>query len=143
MQGLKSQRLRFSVSRFETGDFTGAEQAYKNLLPLLSADRRSPVTEKLLAAIYRQGEVAEEADETDVAIGHYLRLAAIDADNEIAVRGTFDAVALKEKGGDTEGAAQLLKDLRTRHANHALLKEANVHLASLYEQSGDSIQAAA
>jgi tetratricopeptide (TPR) repeat protein len=130
-------------SRFETADFAGAEAAYGELLPLLAADRRPPVAEKLLAAVYRQGEIAEQAGDLDGAIGHYLRLSAIDPNAEITVRGAFDAVALKEKAGDTEGAAQLLASLRARHADHALLKDANVRLASMYEQSGDPVAAAA
>lgn len=142
---LKSTALTIlGHSRFETGDFAGAEAAYAELLQQsTSADKRAPLIEKQLAAVYKQGEMAERAGDADVAIGHYLRLSNIAPAAEIAVRGAFDAVALKEKAGDLEGAARLLADLRGRHGGHALLKDADVRLATMYEQSGESSQAAA
>lgn len=59
------------------------------------------------------------------------------------MRGGIDAVALMEKGGDAARAATLLADLRTRHADHVLLKDADLRLAALYEESGKGAQAAA
>ena len=51
---------------------------------------RHDITERRLAAVYKQGEVAEAAGEIDAAIGHYLRLAEVSPGSEMAAQGHFD-----------------------------------------------------
>jgi len=143
-QGLRETALSIvGHGRFEVEDYAGAEQSYRALLTLAQdPDTRQKTTERMLAAVYKQGELAEASEDLDVASDHYLRLADIDANSEIAVRGAFDAVALKEKEGDTSGAAALLAQLRQLHPDHALLKDAGVRLAALHEKGGDGLSAA-
>jgi hypothetical protein len=143
-QGLRETALSIvGHGRFEAADYAGSEQSYRQLLALSAdPDTRQKTTERLLATIYKQGELAEAGEDLDVASKHYLRLATIDANAELAVRGAFDAVALKEKQGDTAGAAKLLAQLRQQHPDHALLKDSGVRLAAMHEKGGDGLAAA-
>jgi len=128
--------------RFETGDYAGAEGAYRELLNTSPKDAIE-IRERLLASVYRQGEAAEGAADVDAAAGHYLRLREIDAGSELAIRGQFDAVALREKQGDGAAAATLLEDLRNQHPQHELVQDAGLRLASLHEESGNETGASA
>jgi TolA-binding protein len=128
--------------RFETGDFAGAEGAYRDLLKVTPEDA-AQIQERLLASVYRQGEQAEGAGDVDTAAGHYLRLREIDAASEVAIRGQFDAVALRELQGDAVAAATLLEDLRNQHPEHELVQDAGLRLASMHEGSGNQAAAAA
>ena len=144
-QGLRETALSIvGHGQFEAEDYAGSEQSYRQLLALTeNPDTRKKTTERLLATVYKQGELAEAIEDLDAATEHYLRLAMIDANAELAVRGAFDAVALKEKQGDTAGAAVLLAQLRQQHPDHALLRDAGVRLAAMHEKGGDGLAAAA
>ncbi len=143
-QGLRETALSIvGHGRFEAEDYAGAEQSYRDLLALSrDPDTRQKTTERMLAAVYKQGELAEANGDLDTASTHYLRLASIDANAEITLRGAFDAVALMEKQGDSAGAARLLAQLRQQQPEHALLKDAGVRLAALHERGGDGLAAA-
>lgn len=128
---------------FELGDFAAAEHAYRLLLDgPVSGDERGAFTERLLASVYRQAEIAEQDGDPDQAVGHYLRLGTLAPGAELAVQGHFDAVAVAETAGQTERAAELLAAFRDQHADHPLAEGAGKRLASLYEQTGDLTAAA-
>ncbi|MCP5179220.1 MAG: tetratricopeptide repeat protein [Pseudomonadales bacterium] len=130
-------------ARFEAGDYAGAEQSYRELLAIArDKELRARTNESLLAAVYKQGEQAEDGEDAAAAREHYLRLAEIDPNSETAIRGAFDAVALMEKQGDTRGAASLLSELRSRYPKHPLMEDAGIRLAGMYEKSGDGLAAA-
>ena len=75
-------------------------------------EEQAAVQERLLAAIYKQGEASEASGDTEVAVGHYLRLRDIDPSAELAMQGQFDAVAVIEATGNLGDAAALLADFR-------------------------------
>lgn len=143
--GLRRTALRIvGHGRFELADYTGAEAAYRELAASArDAKEQDDLKQRLLASVYRQGEVAEDAGDATAAAGHYLRLRDIDPQSEVAIRGQFDAVALREQQGDAAGASGLLEDLRNRHPGHELLKDAGLRLAGMHETSGDLAGAAA
>ena len=123
---------------FELEDYVAAEAAYHRLLAIdLAPEERDKVEERLLAAVYKQGEAAEAEGNTDVAVAHYLRLKDIDPTADLAAQGQFDAVAVVESTGDVAGAAHLLKDFRASHPDHALTADLEKRLADMYEQTGD------
>lgn len=129
---------------FETGNFVAAESAYNALRGgfALSAQTAADVGEKLLAAIYKQGEAAESAEDVDTAIGHFLRLSAVDAGAELTAQGHFDAVGLLETNERWQEAAELFEDFDQRYPGHPLAAGKDQRLANLYERSGDSGRAA-
>lgn len=118
---------------FELGSFAEAELAYQTLLTMLGAAERAPVQERMLAAVFKQGEQAEADGAGDDAVRHYLRIGALDAESELAVRGHYDAIAVVEAGGDQARAAELLEDLRARYPDHELSRDVGLRLANLYE----------
>jgi tetratricopeptide (TPR) repeat protein len=123
---------------FELEDFVGAEAAYHQLLGLtLPEEEHARVSERLLAAVYRQAEAAEAMGDPDTAVHHYLRLSEIDPDAALAAQGQFDAVAVVEETGDVAGAAALLEEFRNAHPDHELTADLEKRLADMYEQTGD------
>jgi tetratricopeptide (TPR) repeat protein len=129
---------------FELDTFATAEDAYKQLLELeLEADEHNRVEQRLLAAVFKQGEASEAAGDPDDAIYHYLRLGELDHDAELAIQGHFDAVAVVESQGRIGHAAELLTDFRQRYPNHELGRDTSKRLADMYERTEDWPRAAA
>ncbi len=128
---------------FEFGDYVEAERAYHQLLrESLTGEQRDEVEERLVVAVYRQGEFAEAAGSVDTAVGHYMRIAELDPDSDAAARAHFDAVAILETAGRTPEASALLQTFRSRYPNHELGRDTDVRLANLYEGDGDWAAAA-
>jgi len=128
---------------FELGNLLAAENAYRTLLTLpLEADEADKVQERLLAAVYKQGEAAEAAGELDLAVDHLLRLRSLDPTAEIAIQGHYDAVAVLEGAGRIDEAAALLDEFRSLYPEHPLGRDTAKRLAAMYEDSGNSRRAA-
>lgn len=136
-QGLrKTALLIIGHGRFEMDEFQPAEQAYHKLLAMeLESDEQAKVQERLLAAVYKQGEAAEAAGEVDGAVYHYMRVAGLDAAAPLAAQGHFDAIAVIEGAGRVGEAASLLSEFRTKYPNHELGKGIDMRLASMYEKT--------
>ncbi|HEX7035146.1 MAG TPA: tetratricopeptide repeat protein [Pseudomonadales bacterium] len=129
--------------RFELGLYAEAETAYRTLLAgRLEDTEREALLERLLAAVYRQAETAEQAGAADAAIAHFLRLSEIAPDAPLAIQGRYDAVAVAEAAGRIERAAGLLDEFRHRHPDHPLARDAGKRLAAMYEQTGNGRAAA-
>ncbi len=129
--------------QFELGQYPSAEAAYRALLAgPLTADERPDVEQRLLAAVYKQGEAAERAGDANTAVAHYLRLAEIAPGAELAIQGHYDAVAVIEAAGETARAATLLAAFRDAHPDHALARDAAKRLAAMHEQTGNATAAA-
>lgn len=128
---------------FELGRYADSEAAYRTLLagPVPDAERPA-LEERLLAAVYRQGEAAEDEGATDLAIEHFLRLSQIAPAAQLAVQGHYDAVAVAQAAGDTARAAALLASFRDAHGDHPLAADAAKRLAGMYEQTGEMTAAA-
>ena len=140
----KTSLLILGHGRFELENFVAAESAYHRLLLIeLAKDEREKVEERLLAAVYKQGEAAEAAGYTDDAVAHYLRLAEIDPDAALAAQGQFDAVAVVEEAGRIGEAAVLLQAFRSSYPDHELNADLEKRLADMYERTGDWENAAA
>jgi tetratricopeptide (TPR) repeat protein len=121
---------------FELNDFVTAENAYHQLLDFdLEQDEQSKVEERLLAAVFKQGEASEAAGEPDDAIYHYLRIGELDHDAELAIQGHFDAIAVIESTQRTAEAAELLADFRQRYPDHELGRDTSKRLADMYERT--------
>ena len=139
----KTALLILGHGLFELGDFVAAEAAYHRAMSAgLEEGERARVEERLLAAVYRQGEASEAVGDTDGAVAHYLRLRDIAPGAGLAVQGQFDAVAVIEETGQVSEAAALLKDFRNRYPDHELAADVEKRLADMYEQTGDWLDAA-
>ncbi|TNF89451.1 MAG: tetratricopeptide repeat protein, partial [Gammaproteobacteria bacterium] len=140
----KTALLILGHGRFELENYVAAESAYHRLLLIeLDEGEQEKVEERLLAAVYKQAEAAEAAGFTDNAVAHYLRLAEIDPDAELAAQGQFDAVAVVEEAGRIGEAAVLLQAFRASYPDHELNADLEKRLADMYESTGDWENAAA
>ncbi|MEM6708621.1 MAG: tetratricopeptide repeat protein [Pseudomonadota bacterium] len=122
---------------FELADFAVSEAAFERFLALpadVTRDRDA-VAEKRLAAVFKQGEAAEAAGEVELAVGHYLRIKAIDPSASLAAQGHFDAVAVLESSGDLVAAADLLTAFRNEFPTSELNQDLELRLAGMHEQS--------
>jgi tetratricopeptide (TPR) repeat protein len=141
----RTARLILGHGAFELGQYAAAETSYRALLALPggSASDVAAINDKLLASIYKQGEAAEQTGQSDVAVRHYLRIAADAPGSDLAAKGHYDAVAIVEAGGNLKEAANLLEDFRTKYPDNALGADSTKRLADLYEKTESWNQAAA
>lgn len=134
----RTSLLILGHGHFELEDFVTAESAYRQLLAVSPvAGEHAEVEERLLAAIYKQGEAAEVLGHADAAVAHYLRLAEINPTAPLAAQGQFDAVAVVEDAGRIGEAAVLLESFRASFPGHELASNLEMRLAGMYEQTGD------
>ena len=92
---------------FELGGFATAEQAYVRLLSgTVAGDDRDRVQERLLAAVYKQGEAADGAGNADEAVGHFLRLAQIDPTDRADGKGPLRCCGYHRNGGTAGGSGR-------------------------------------
>ena len=139
----KTALLILGHGLFELEDYVQAERAYYRLLAIeLEEAEHARVEERLLAAVYKQGEASEAAGDTDAAVAHYLRLRDIAPTALLAVQGQYDAVAVIETSGRVAEAAELLADFRERYPDQELSKDIDKRLADMYERSEDWFSAA-
>ena len=91
---------------FELGQYASAERSYRSLLAIPGGAPTdvAAINEKLLAAIYKQGEAAEQSGATDEAVRNYMRIAADAPGSELAAKGHNDAIAVVEAQGQLEGS---------------------------------------
>ncbi|HTK97300.1 MAG TPA: tetratricopeptide repeat protein [Pseudomonadales bacterium] len=129
---------------FELGQYVSAERSYRSLLAIPGGNRTdvAAINEKLLAAIYKQGEAAEQSGATDEAVRNYMRIAAVAPGSELAAKGHNDAIAVVEGQGNWKEAADLLQDFRSKYPDSPYGADATKRLAGLYEKSESWNQAA-
>jgi outer membrane protein assembly factor BamD (BamD/ComL family) len=119
---------------FEKGDFAAAEKAYTEALALTPPREagRQDLTERLAAAVYKQGEQAKAAGQPRDAIGHFSRIAAVAPGSAVLATAQYDAAVALIELKDWPGASRALEDFRQRHPNHPLQAEVGPKLALAY-----------
>ena len=122
-------------STMELGEFAAAENAYSDYLSRIGADPQ--VMERLLASVYKQGELAEGSGDTLTAKGHYLRIAQLSPGSSLAAAAHFDAIAMIELAGSVDQTVQLMDDFRRLYPTDERAKEIPVRLASLLESQNN------
>ncbi len=129
---------------FDTADYPQAEQAYARVLELTAADdeSRPAVVENLAAAIYKQGEQANLAQDYRAAADHFLRVAQAAPGSEIRPAAEYDAGAALIRLQDWAGAAAVLESFRRAYPEHELHEEATRQMAFVYREEGNLARAA-
>jgi tetratricopeptide (TPR) repeat protein len=131
-------------SFFEISDYEQAERAYTRVLEMLSADdgSRQAVVDNLAAAIYKQGEQANLAEDYRAAADHFLRITQAAPTSGIRPAAEYDAGAALIRLEDWSGAAGVLEAFRQAYPEHELHEESTKQIASVYRASGDLSRAA-
>jgi len=122
----------------ELADYPGAELAYGEVLGLTPADdaSRQPLVDNLAAAIYKQGELANEAGDFAAASAHFLRVRDAAPTSGIRPSAEYDAAAALMRLENWTAAAAVLDDFRQAFPGHELEREATKQIAFAYREEG-------
>jgi len=130
---------------FDIEQYAPAEQAYTRVLEMTPEDDEShqALVDNLAAAIYKQGEQANLADDQQLAADHFLRIRQAAPTSEIRPAAEYDAAAALIQLEDWAGAADVLESFRQAYPDHELNHEATKQIALVYRKMGDLARAAA
>jgi tetratricopeptide (TPR) repeat protein len=125
------------------GDYPKAEHAYARVLEMTPAgdDSRQAVVDNLAAAIYKQGEQANAAQDPRAAADHFLRIKQVAPASKIRPLAEYDAGAALIRLQDWAGAASVLDSFR-RPIRTTAETEATKQMAFVYRQEGNVSRAA-
>jgi tetratricopeptide (TPR) repeat protein len=128
----------------ELAQYALAESGYGEVLDRLDDEdpQRTVLTENLAAAIYKQGELANEAEQPELAAEHFLRIAQVAPASSIRPAAEYDAAVALIKLEQWTRAAEVLRAFRADHAEHELQSEVTKQLAFVYQKAGELAQSA-
>jgi len=141
---LRSGWLIAAHSSYELELFSDAEVAYAEVLTLLEPDdpSRTALIDNLAASIYKQGEVANQAEDYQTAAEHFLRIATVTPTSTIRPAAEFDGATALIQLKDWERSAEVLTRFRSDFPGHALQPEVTKKLAFIYREDEKFILAA-
>ncbi len=118
-------------AHFDLGRYDEAEEAYRLLQGReLPEERFDAFTDRIVAAVFRQGEQARDAGEVDAAVQHFVRLGVEVPDAPEAGPALYDAGALLFAHERWDEAAPLLERFRDAYPRHPLAIDATRLLAT-------------
>ena len=131
-------------SSIDLADYPSAEHAYGQVLVLTPEDdeTRPDIIDGLAAAIYKQGEQANEIEDYRAAANHFLRIKELAPTSTIRVSAEYDAAAALMKLEDWAMASGVLEEFRTSHPEHELSSDATKQLAFIYREDGQTERSA-
>lgn len=123
-------------SAYELGYFTEAEEALTEALQYKDIDRKTKneITEKIAAAIYKQGEEAKLAGDYQAAARNWKRIAEVAPGSANSIAAEFDAATLLLETEDYSGAELALMDLQKKYPDHEYSADIPNKLIFAYEQ---------
>ncbi|MGE0370329.1 MAG: tol-pal system YbgF family protein [Gammaproteobacteria bacterium] len=130
---------------FDRAAYPEAEKSYLQALNLTlptDALARSKLTERLAAAIYKQGEAARAGEDQAAAARHFLRVSQFAAGASIVADAQYDAAAVMIGMQDWDGAIGVLERFRRDFPDSRWQPEVTQKLAVAYLESGRLGQAA-
>jgi len=125
-------------STYELLRYSEAETAYVKVLALLPAGDKSrdALIDNLAAAIYKQGEQANDLTDYRAAAQHFLRVGRMAPTSKIRATAEYDAAAALMQLKDWKMAATVLLGFRDLFPGHALQPEATKKIAYVYREDG-------
>lgn len=131
-------------SLFHLKKYKEAEPIYSELLLNTSEkiSSESKLKEHLASLIYKQGELAVQANELSDAVEYFLRAAKVKSNSIIAATAIFDAATVLVKLKSNKKAIALLEDFNRRYPSHRLQGEVSKKLAVLYLAVKDNYKSA-
>ena len=128
---------------FEAADYPQAEVAYDQVLALTpEGEERDALVDNLAASIYKQGELANEAEDYRAAADHFLRIRAEASTSTIRANAEYDAGAALLKLESWTEAATVFEAFRSTYPDHELHLESTRQIAYAYKQDGQLPRAA-
>jgi len=125
-------------SSLELADYPNAESGYVRVLELTPNQDESyaGLVENLAAAIYKQGEQANQQGNYRAAADHFLRIKQAAPTAKIRAAAEYDAGAALIRLEDWATAANVLDAFRQTYPEHELNREATKQIALVYRKAG-------
>ena len=129
---------------FELAEYAQAERAYTQVLTATpeSDESHAAFVDNLAASIYKQGELANEAQDYRAAANHFLRVRSAAPTSAIRASAEYDAGAALVKLEDWKAAVDVFEAFRRNFPEHKLQLEALKQIANAYRQDGQVSRAA-
>src|SRR5881396_3087449 len=129
---------------FELAEFPQAEHAYAEVLKATPEgdESRASFVDNLAASIYKQGEIANEAQDYRAAADNFLRIRSAAPTSSVRATAEYDAGAALIRLEDWKAAVEVLEAFRSTFPEHKLQLEATKQIAYAYRQSGQLSHAA-
>ncbi len=123
---------------FELAEYPQAEHAYAQVLLVTpeSDESRASFVDNLAASIYKQGELANGAQDYRAAADHFLRIRSAAPTSAIRATAEYDAGAALIRLQDWTAAVKVLEAFRSTFPEHKLQLEATKQIAYAYRQNG-------
>jgi cellulose synthase operon protein C len=129
---------------FDIAEYPQAEKAYAQVLSATpeSDDTRAAFVDNLAASIYKQGELANEAQDYRAAADHFLRIRSAAPTSTIRAAAEYDAGAALIRLKDWTAAVSVLESFRSTFPDNKLKLEATKQIAYAYRENGQLSRAA-
>jgi len=129
---------------FELAEYPQAENAYTQVLIATPEDDESHAefVDNLAASIYKQGELAGEAQDHRAAADHFLRIRSAAPTSTIRATAEYDAGAALIRLEEWAEAAEVLEAFRSTFPEHELQAEATKQIAFAYRENEQLARAA-
>jgi tetratricopeptide (TPR) repeat protein len=142
------QRIAWTIvaqASYDLGQFDKAEPAYVKARDLAGNDQklRDDLTERLAAAVYKQGEAKTKAGDSAGAVEDFLRVARVAPDSKIKSTAEYDAAAALINLKQWDRAIGVLEGFRRDYPKSELQADVGRKLAVAYTEAGRSGEAAA
>ena len=129
---------------FRQGDYSAAEAAYRSVItqyPHKDASAKQ-IRDNLAIAIYNQGAAAQKKNDIATAIGHYVRIADVVPESEMAATGLYDAITLSAAHEKWDDVIQYIRAFQSRYPSDKRNLEVSKQLSVAYLKSNRQIDAA-
>jgi len=129
---------------FDLHEYPQAERAYVQVLAAtpVGDESRPALVDNLAASIYKQGELANAAQDYRAAADHFLRIRQAAPTSAIRASAEYDAGAALIRLQDWTAAAGVFEAFRSAYPEHELQREATKQIAFVYRESGQLTRAA-
>ncbi|MFZ2161068.1 MAG: tetratricopeptide repeat protein [Sideroxyarcus sp.] len=142
---IRSAWLVVGHAALDQMQYAEAENGYTHVLALSAPGDKlhAKVLENLAAAIYKQGEQANQAGDYKMAAQHFLRVGEQAPNSSIHVTAEYDASAALIKLEDWQRAATVLENFRKNFPGNKLQFDVTKKIAFVYRSDGRLDMAAA
>ncbi|HVS77313.1 MAG TPA: tetratricopeptide repeat protein [Steroidobacteraceae bacterium] len=129
---------------YNQGRFSEAEPAFIHARELAGSDSKlsADLTERIAAAVYRQGAARRQAGDGEGAVRDFLRVEQVAPGSTVCATALYDASAQLIQLKEWSRAIQVLRDFRARFPHHALSADVDAKLAVAYAGANQPMQAA-
>ncbi|MFI4865828.1 MAG: tetratricopeptide repeat protein [Steroidobacterales bacterium] len=142
------QRIAWTIVgqvSFNQGDFAQAENAFTHALATAAANdpERGDITERLAAAVYKQGEAKRAAGDQAGAAEDFLRVAHVAPGSQVIATSQYDAAAALINAQQWNRAIEVLEAYRRDYPKGEYSADVGRKLAVAYVAAGRAGPAAA